>query len=450
MLKKEKYGKKSKIKKIKENNFCYSNFIINRCWCGGYFAYKNIIENQKQTKTIDDGKKDKNIPSKKIEENSQISQTERNKLTSLQKNETIYVRPPFGAKFLIKANNKDLSVVFDHFDSPDKRKKDKYKEKSPSFSLVDSNTKKSDLNKQGAQEVSEFLGIENLLKYYRDEFKSSLTIFGGDTNIKNENYYLARKFSDEIESTLDKNLKFKGYGEKYLTSLGTKGNYSNQYDKMFFINNDKENFGIDTIKGDTVKEYKIDIYKTFKYFIEKDILKRLNDFKESKNDNLTIRNRISDHAPVFSDVNLKNVTKIENIKVDSTLLQGYEGLRKSDKTLRIAHWNILNYNGGKAKSLAIANIIYKSGFDLVGLTEINDKAGETVKEIVDNLNTLDNSQRFKFIVQNREDTIIPQFLIDQQRFGKDQTEQVAIIYDSKNFEFKESKSYTKLIKYFVD
>ncbi|MBU4691115.1 hypothetical protein [Mycoplasma zalophi] len=327
-----------------------------------------------------------------------FSAKDRSQLTSLAKKETIFVRPPFAAKFLLKANNKDITVVFDHLDSPDRRESKKYNEPLPAQSLADSNVSYQNLKKQGAQEVSEFLAIDDVLKYYKDEFKSALTIFGGDTNIKNDNYYLARKFPNEIESTLENSLHLKRHKEKYLTSLGTKGNYANQYDKMFFINADKENFEVDTIKDDQLKQFKVDIYKTFKYFIEKSILKRYDDFKEAKNDNLTIRNRISDHAPVFTDVNLKNITTINTIKVDKKLVQDFEGYRKKDNTLRIAHWNILNYKGGVAKSLAIANIIYKSGFDIVGLTEINDNQGASVQQIVDNLNKLDNSQRFKYIV----------------------------------------------------
>ncbi|MBU4692111.1 hypothetical protein KQ875_00670 [Mycoplasma zalophi] len=379
-----------------------------------------------------------------------FSAKERSQLTSLAKKETIFVRPPFAAKFLLKANNKDITVVFDHLDSPDRRESKKYNEPLPAQSLADSNVSYQNLKKQGAQEASEFLAIDDVLKYYKDEFKSALTIFGGDTNIKNDNYYLARKFPNEIESTLENSLHLKRHKEKYLTSLGTKGNYANQYDKMFFINADKENFEVDTIKDDQLKQFKVDIYKTFKYFIEKSILKRYDDFKEAKNDNLTIRNRISDHAPVFTDVNLKNITTINTIKVDKKLVQDFEGYKKKDNTVRIAHWNILNYKGGGAKSLAIANIIYKSGFDIVGLTEINDNQGASVQQIVDNLNKLDNSQRFKYVVQNANDTIIPKFLLDSERFGKAQQEQVAIIYDSENFEYKDSKTYTKTIPYFID
>ncbi|MGV2392989.1 UNVERIFIED_CONTAM: hypothetical protein O8I53_08495 [Campylobacter lari] len=53
---------------------------------------------------------------------------------------------------------------------------------------------------------------------------------------------------------------------------------------------------------------------------------------------------------------------------------------------------------------------------------------------MDALNVLAGENRFKFIHQKASDSIIPQNLIDKGQFGRAQQEQVAIIYDSKNFE----------------
>ncbi|MBU4692110.1 hypothetical protein KQ875_00665 [Mycoplasma zalophi] len=403
----------------------------------------------------------------KLENNvAPYSAHERSAVNSLGEDETIFVRPPFAAKFLLKANNKDITVVFDHLDSPGQRKASKSKEKyefKPSKdeakAAFPDKAKNIKISNQGAQEFSEFLAIEDLLKYYKGEFKSSLTIFGGDTNIHKENFSMGDVFSDNVGSTLDRNLeifekngKKKDWNEKYLTSLGNKGdNYSEQYDKMFFINDDEANFGVEVIKDQDAKQFKIDTYKTFEYFISKEILKRLEGYKNDykMGDSGIIKYGISDHAPVFTDINLKNVTKINTIKVDKKVDEDFEGYRKKDNTIRIAHWNILNFHGGEMKSTAIAHIIYKSGFDIIGLTEIDHNEGSRVQEIVDKLNELVGSQRFKCVIQNAKDTEVPEFLVESKRFGDKQEEEVAIIYDSENFKYKNSKTFAKKIRFFA-
>ncbi|MCU4117009.1 hypothetical protein N8G13_00835 [Mycoplasma zalophi] len=403
----------------------------------------------------------------KLENNvAPYSAHERSAVNSLGEDETIFVRPPFAAKFLLKANNKDITVIFDHLDSPGQRKASKGKEKyefKPSKdeakAVFPDKAKNIKISNQGAQEFSEFLAIEDLLKYYKGEFKSSLTIFGGDTNIHKENFSMGDVFSDNVGSTLDRNLeifekneKEKIWNEKYLTSLGNKGdNYSEQYDKMFFINDDEANFGVEVIKNQDAKQFKIDTYKTFEYFISKEILKRLEGYKDDykMGDSGIIKYGISDHAPIFTDVNLKNVTKINTIKVDKKVDNDFEGYRKKDNTIRIAHWNILNFHGGEMKSTAIAHIIYKSGFDIIGLTEIDHNEGSHVQEIVDKLNELVGSQRFKCVIQNAKDTEVPEFLVESKRFGDKQEEEVAIIYDSENFKYKNSKTFAKKIRFFA-
>lgn len=79
--------------------------------------------------------------------------------------------------------------------------------------MADSSNKQSDLNKQGAQEVSEFLGLIDVINENKD--LANFVIYGGDTNIKNENFYLARKYPQNIQFTLDRDLKLKNMTKNF-------------------------------------------------------------------------------------------------------------------------------------------------------------------------------------------------------------------------------------------
>lgn len=361
-------------------------------------------------------------------------------------NQTHFVRPPFIAKFKIKNTDFSIATIFNHLDSPGTRKKGEYIEPKPSILLADRSNKQSDLNKQGAQEVSEFLGLIDVINENKD--LANFVIYGGDTNIKNENFYLARKYPENIQFTLDRSLKLKKYDQKFLTSLGTRGKYSEQYDKMFFINQLPNTFKPKIITNGLLP-YKVDIYRTFNDVISKAELENLKGWKSKNNDKSTIRSQISDHAPVFTDVVFSN--PIETLKVNETLRKN-QTLSKEQNTIRIAHWNILNFGGPNqdAKTKAIATTIYKSGFDIIGLTEINDGRGNYVQNIVNLLNKYAGKERYKFVLQNKKDTNIRPEYLQSNKFGKAQQEQVAVIYDSQNFEFVSSRSYLKPIKYYKD
>lgn len=361
-------------------------------------------------------------------------------------NQTHFVRPPFIAKFKIKNTDFSIATIFNHLDSPGTRKKGEYIEPKPSILLADRSNKQSDLNKQGAQEVSEFLGLIDVINENKD--LANFVIYGGDTNIKNENFYLARKYPENIQFTLDRSLKLKKYDQKFLTSLGTRGKYSEQYDKMFFINQLPNTFKPKIITNGLLP-YKVDIYRTFNDVISKAELENLKGWKSKNNDKSTIRSQISDHAPVFTDVVFSN--PIETLKVNETLRKN-QTLSKEQNTIRIAHWNILNFGGPNqdAKTMAIATTIYKSGFDIIGLTEINDGRGNYVQNIVNLLNEYAGKERYKFVLQNKKDTNIRPEYLQSNKFGKAQQEQVAVIYDSQNFEFVSSRSYLKPIKYYKD
>ncbi|ADE19888.1 MnuA family membrane nuclease [Mycoplasma crocodyli] len=106
----------------------------------------------------------------------------------------------------------------------------------------------------------------------------------------------------------------------------------------------------------------------------------------------------------------------------------------SKKELKVGHWNVLNFgsknlNIDSPKVYALANIIKNANFDLIGLTEINYDAADSVKLIIDYLNNKDKISKWNYVFQP----------IDQASLSNSNTntkEQVAIVYKSSIFEPK--------------
>ncbi|WP_051789187.1 hypothetical protein [Mycoplasma buteonis] len=361
------------------------------------------------------------------------------------KEKTIFVRPPYGASFAF--NDKSLQLpnitaIFDHLDSPGQSKSSE--EHKPSAKILESNTSTSskDLNKQGVNEISEFLAVPSMMKYYLQLGNpNDFVIFGGDTNIKFENFYLQNHSVFDGVSKLFDNLTWKKSerpDQNFFTSLGTKNNYSNPYDKMFFINNTPSDLVVQTLDevGSQDFRFKVNIIKGFytqsKYKIwDKKELKKIANSKQEKkfddgNDFSIIRNDISDHAPVYTDVKIKNKKLKTNVSV-------LENNPKGENTVRIGHWNILNFGGSNPlKSTAIGQLIAQVGMDIIGLTEVNNNAGTKVQEIVDVLNK-STGRSFKFVYQPLTENSFSSEWQAKRNFGNGQIEQVAIIYDSEIF-----------------
>ncbi|ENY69977.1 Hypothetical protein, putative membrane nuclease [Mycoplasmopsis bovigenitalium 51080] len=357
---------------------------------------------------------------------------------------THFVRVPYYVKLHLNNTGKTIGLWANHLDSPDNKKGS---EPYPSQSLK---SKYSSINSQGAQEVSEFLALkEVMLTPTNDDF----IIYGGDTNIKNKNYFLIKEIlnNTNIESILSikENLANKTkYNETFLTSLGTKGNYSHQYDKMMFINNDKNSFN-PTIVENNHKPFKINIFRTFDHIISKQELNFSYNAK-SKPDYSMIRSKISDHAPVLTDI--ENNFNISTSSVGDKLKTN-QNLGKNKNTIRIGHWNILNYSGNDdnqdsiAKTKAITETIKKAGFDAIALTEINDGAGEsaakTLKKYLPN--------HYEIAVQEAKYTKINDYYINSKRFGKLQQEQVIVVYNKNVFSYYgQNLSWNKPIKYWTE
>ncbi|VEU70508.1 MnuA family membrane nuclease [Mycoplasmopsis glycophila] len=379
-----------------------------------------ILVNESSLETSNEPASSKeNEPSREVTPNEP-------KVDATTESETIYVRPPFGARFEFvnqSLNLPGIITIFDHLDSPGKRKE----EPSPNISV----------RSQGAQEVSEFLSLPKVMKYYLEAGnENDFVIFGGDTNIKSENFDLQNhsNFSG-VDATLTGLWTNSLSPENnYVTSLGNNSNYSEPYDKMFFVNNTPGLIGVKQIVDSNFEatRFKVDIINGFYNGIwnKKQLVDSIEDngrFKHYKSDDKTdfqiIKYVISDHAPVYTDLKILNNELETN---PSTL----EINPKEKNVLRIAHWNILNFAHHNAKSLAIAGLIWKSGIDIIGLTEINKNRGEQVYEIVSRLNKL-SGRNFQCIIQNVEDVEVPEAYLNKYSWiGRGQEEQIAIIYDA--------------------
>ncbi|QDF64881.1 hypothetical protein [Mycoplasma nasistruthionis] len=318
-----------------------------------------------------------NIPTP--QPNNEVVRTENLSNSELK---TVYVRPPFGVQFEIKNLDKlpSITTIFGHLDSPGSKGTKRYQE-SPISSKenLHSGVKES----LGSQELAEFLAIPTLINNFKDQSdEDSVVIFGGDTNIKAKNFGLQNSFPTDIKPVISD----LGTSDAYKTSLGRNNNYSEPYDKIFFKASPSEVLEYRTQLTDPVLAFKNDILKAFANHTLSEQDKQLEYYKSDANNPefYNIRNRLSDHAPVFIDI------RVNDEQYHS--INNSESLIKDEKALRIAHWNVLNYGGDNFdvanafKYVAIAKIIQSSGFDIIGLTEINYGASNDVASLLRELN----------------------------------------------------------------
>ncbi|MFV8401274.1 hypothetical protein [Mycoplasma sp. 2634B] len=333
---------------------------------------------------------------------------------------TAYVRPPFGAQFKLKDHEIKFTTVFSHLDSPGNKSKKGYIESSVSTRDSDFKTKYHGGGSMGAQEFSEFLALPNVMDDFAKISSNSNVIFGGDTNIEDKNFDLQNNFTDKYTATVA-GLNNSNDTRAYYTSLGTTKNpYSQPYDKMFFKNVNRDKLKFLTTANTPDKQFKIDILQAFHDNILAEEDKELDGYKKITKSN-PIKTGLSDHAPVFTDIEAKF-----DIKTNTAI----EKYVKGKNVIRIGHWNILNY-GGEAvptfKYTAIAKVIAAGGFDILGLTEINYGQAEKVNQILTLLNKLTGSQ-YKMVVQDSNDASWAND--DLFRIFQSQEEQVVIIYDA--------------------
>ncbi|QZX49158.1 MnuA family membrane nuclease [Mycoplasma sp. E35C] len=204
----------------------------------------------------------------------------------------IYTRPLWYTKFKTKQDNYEFISMFGHFDAPGANK---------------NNDETKGPNNQGSQEILEAKTVSTIFKELKEKYPETDIVGYADTNIKEENNNLF----DSSEYQLNY-IDFNDNKEKYKTSLGTKNNYSNTYDKWFVYDAKNSN-----ILRKSEIPYKIDIINAFRDKIW-DREQSLNGWKASHpnatklpTDFQIIRN-VSDHAPIILDINYKTQNTVDN------------------------------------------------------------------------------------------------------------------------------------------
>ncbi|MFV8414252.1 hypothetical protein ACNQ2B_02295 [Mycoplasma sp. Z707] len=333
---------------------------------------------------------------------------------------TAYVRPPFGAQFKLNNHDINFTTIFGHLDSPGSRSKKAYTEGAISDKDEIFLNKYQGVEKMGSQEFSEFLALPNVMNDFENISANSNIIFGGDTNITAQNFALQDNFTSNYFATIT-GLENSQDSLGYYTSIGVRNPYSQPYDKMFFKNVNKEQLKFLTTANTPEKQFKIDILNAFKDNILNEKDKKITGYDSKKAGFGPIRYGVSDHAPVFTDIE----TKFE-LKTNKAIEKYVKGVN----TLRIGHWNICNYGSDKMppfKYTSIAKIIAAGGFDILGLTEVNYDQVEKVNEILNILNQITGSQ-YKMVYQDSSDASWANDPV--LNIFESQQEQVAIIYDA--------------------
>lgn len=194
-----------------------------------------------------------------------------------------YVRTPYGMKFLNKLTNKNITVVYNHLDSPGA--KTKAGEISVSKTKDPKKLVKGD--SQGSFELTEAYGLINVMNYFDQIDGESSLLFGGDTNIKLNNIQVFKPMFDNGYLSV--------YGdseEKHKTSLGRSNLWSQPYDKIFIKEAQSTNFI--TEQENPEIQFKYDIYAAIN-------AKIITDFKNNDGDISSKANSISDHTLTWVD-----------------------------------------------------------------------------------------------------------------------------------------------------
>ncbi|QDY88639.1 MnuA family membrane nuclease [Mycoplasma anserisalpingitidis] len=194
-----------------------------------------------------------------------------------------YVRTPYGMKFTNKTTNKNITVVFNHLDSPGA------KTKSGEVNISKTKDAKELIKgeAQGNFELTEAYGLIHVMNYFDSIDDDSSLLFAGDTNIKLNNMQVFKPMFDNGYLSV--------YGdtdEKHKTSLGVSNYWSQPYDKIFIKEAQSTNFI--TEQENPELEFKYDIYAAIN-------AKIITEFKNNEDTIIKKARSISDHTLTWVD-----------------------------------------------------------------------------------------------------------------------------------------------------
>ncbi|MDI3348726.1 hypothetical protein PIGBHMHK_00116 [Mycoplasmopsis arginini] len=101
--------------------------------------------------------------------------------------------------------------------------------------------------------------------------------------------------------------------------------------------------------------------------------------------------------------------------------------QNEETKIKWGHWNILKFTGDRRKQYKktkrIALLANEEKFDVLGLTEVNNEEG--VKTLVDELNQLNNSNFYSYVISKK---------LKGEQFGELAAEHIAVIYNNQKME----------------
>mgnify|MGYP002507131466 CR=1 FL=1 len=312
------------------------------------------------------------------------------KVDSETKNNISYVRSPFGASFKIKdSNNLSFISSFSHFDAPGVKE---------GLNNLNKQEKESEIKNQGTQEIEEANNITLALDYFKTYFSSKNIFFMADTNIKLGNQ------SKVFHLGQDYSMLFKD-NEKYSTTLSNQVNkFSNPYDKIIYsFDNDLSisNTNYSDIKSvikddyDSKTGFAINTYKTLPNSIYQngqswiDYSSKYYSNKENNNENIHsyVKELVSDHLPVGTDLTYLNSSNIEStIRVGGWNIENFSMPSHDLKKVNVSEGNASHVD---VHAINVAKIISNAKYDLIGLLEINKNTSTNdLNNFLDYLNYL--------------------------------------------------------------
>lgn len=216
---------------------------------------------------------------------------------------TGFVRPPYAVEFEDK-NHKDFTIAVGHLDSPGGKN-----------DSIKGNIKENYWhNDQGTQEVWEAKHLVDVMNYFDSiDGKNDDLIFLGDTNIKSNITNVFQTLKDNGFSALSDPTD-----DAFKTSLGTKNNWSQPYDRIF-VKSDLMNPSMQQTRFDF-----FDPSNLSTYFIPMDVSTyALNSKYIDSNGNINlkgIRYKISDHTTVHFELDFtKDDTDLSGMPWDEYL-----------------------------------------------------------------------------------------------------------------------------------
>ncbi|MEE3928234.1 hypothetical protein V2E24_01415 [Mycoplasmopsis ciconiae] len=280
----------------------------------------------------------------------------------------------------------------------------------------------------------------NLKKQAQNSSNKKVRIFYSDEQnsfyIEKSNYFLSGfAFNKRISKKIDFAKIKENFGAYPISGYARKGGF---YFEAELKNNDLVlRYAIYDLEDESTRRAKKS--EQFEYVISPNTLE---DNEETLEDDVKEILLESAQNEEFDQQNNENPNKA-NINVDSVEnnnltdpkklnITAPKPLNKTNNTLRIGHWNVLNLSELKpgindVKYYTIPNIIKHINVDLIGLTEINFNSYQAVIDLRNKLNEIDAESKWEYLYQPTSES-------NNHKSSEKTYEHIGILYKSTLFE----------------